>query len=76
MKKEVIYFDAAAYGPFAKCELTNGYLESVCRNMDEEASGGGKKIKLDEDHIKNHDDYLKVLSKENKIEPDAFCWDS
>ena len=34
MKKEVIYFDAAAYGPFAKCELTNGYLESDYRNMD------------------------------------------
>ena len=51
MKKEVIYFDAAAYGPFANCELTNGYLESVYINMDEEASGESKKIKLDESKI-------------------------
>ena len=51
MKKEVIYFDAAAYGPFANCELTNGYLESVYMNMDEEASGESKKIKLDESKI-------------------------
>ena len=51
VKKEVIYFDAVAYGPFAKCELINGYLESVYMNMDEEASGGGKKIKLDESKI-------------------------
>ena len=51
MKKEVIYFDAVAYGPFAKCELTNGYLESVYMNMDEEESGGGKKIKLYESKI-------------------------
>ena len=35
-----------------------------------------KKIKLDEKHIKNHDDHLKVISKENKIEPDDFFyWD-
>ena len=45
MKKEVIYFDGVAYGPFAKCELTNGYLESFYMNMDEEASGESKKIK-------------------------------
>jgi len=51
MKKEVIYFDAAAYGPFAKCELINGYLESDYMNMDEEASGESKKIKLDESKI-------------------------
>ena len=51
MKKEVIYFDAAAYGPFAKCELINGYLESDYMNMDEEASGENKKIKLDESKI-------------------------
>jgi|TARA_Y100000294_G_scaffold12438_1_gene11286 hypothetical protein len=48
MKKEVIYFDAAAYGPFAKCELINGYLESDYKNMDEEAFCGGKKIELTE----------------------------
>ncbi len=46
MKKEVIYFDAAAYGPFAKCELINGYLESDYKNMDEEEFCGGKKIEL------------------------------
>ena len=51
MKKEVIYFDAGAFGPFAKCELTNGYLESDYRNMDEEAFGKRKKIKLDESRI-------------------------
>ena len=51
MKKEVIYFDAGAYGPFAKCELINGYLESDYMNMDEEASGESKKIKLDESKI-------------------------
>ena len=51
MKKEVIYFDAAAYGPFANCELTNGYLESGYMNMDEEAFGESKKIKLDESKI-------------------------
>ena len=51
MKKEVIYFDAVAYGPFANCELTNGYLESGYMNMDEEASGERKKIKLDESKI-------------------------
>ena len=51
MKKEVIYFDAVAYGPFANCELTNGYLESGYMNMDEEASGESKKIKLDESKI-------------------------
>ena len=51
MKKEVIYFDAVAYGPFAKCELTNGYLESDYKNMDEEAFGERKKIELDESKI-------------------------
>ena len=51
VKKEVIYFDGVAYGPFAKCELTNGYLESFYMNIDEEDSGGGKKIKLDESKI-------------------------
>ena len=51
MKKEVIYFDAGAFGPFAKCELINGYLESDYRNMDEEAFGKRKKIKLDESRI-------------------------
>ena len=51
MKKEVIYFDAGAYGPFAKCELINGNLESGYMNMDEEASGESKKIKLDESKI-------------------------
>ena len=51
MKKEVIYFDVVAYGPFANCELTNGYLESGYMNMDEEASGERKKIKLDESKI-------------------------
>jgi len=51
IKKEVIYFDAGAFGPFAKCELTNGYLESDYRNMDEEAFGERKKIKLDESRI-------------------------
>ena len=51
MKKEVIYFDVVAYGPFANCELTNGYLESGYMNMDEEASGESKKIKLDESKI-------------------------
>ena len=51
MKKEVIYFDAVAYGPFAKCELINGNLESGYMNMDEEASGESKKIKLDESKI-------------------------
>ena len=48
IKKEVIYFDAAAYGPFAKCELINGHLESDYKNMDEEAFGERKKIELDE----------------------------
>ena len=28
MKKEVIYFDAGAFGPFAKCELEDEYLVS------------------------------------------------
>ncbi len=51
VKKEVIYFDAAAFGPFAKCELTNGYLESDYRNMDEETFGERKKIELDESKI-------------------------
>ena len=51
MKKEVIYFDAAAYGPFAKCELINGYLESDYMNMDEEMPGEIKKVKLDESKI-------------------------
>lgn len=35
-----------------------------------------KKIKLDDKYIKNHDDHLKVISKENKIEPDDFYWES
>ena len=48
MKKEVIYFDAAAYGPFAKCELINEYLESDYRNMDEEVSDEIKKKSLDQ----------------------------
>jgi len=51
MKKEVIYFDAGAFGPFAKCKLTNGYLESDYRNIDEEVFGERKKIKLDESRI-------------------------
>ena len=51
MKKEVIYFDAGAFGPFAKCELTNGYLESDYRNMDEETFAERKKIKLKESKI-------------------------
>ncbi len=46
VKKEVIYFDASAFGPFAKCELINGYLESDYRNMDEEVSSEIKKKKL------------------------------
>ena len=49
MKKEVIYFDAGAFGPFAKCELINGYLESGY--MNEGASSESKKIKLDESKI-------------------------
>ncbi len=51
MKKEVIYFGAGAFGPFAKCELINGYLESDYRNMDEETFGERKKIKLDESRM-------------------------
>ncbi len=51
MKKEVIYFDAGAFGPFAKCELINGYLESDYRNIDEEVFGERKKIKLDESRM-------------------------
>ena len=51
IKKEVIYLDAGAFGPFAKCELTNGYLESDYRNMDEETFGERKKIKLDESRM-------------------------
>ena len=49
MKKEVIYFDAVAYGPFANCELTNGYLESDYMNGG--ASSESKKIKLNESKI-------------------------
>ena len=51
MKKEVIYFDAGAYGPFAKCELINGYLESNLINMGEEVFSERKKIKLDDSKI-------------------------
>ena len=49
-KKEIIYFDAGAFGGSGgNCELINGYLESDYMN------GGGssesKKIKLDESKI-------------------------
>ena len=49
MKKEVIYFDAGAFGPLAQCELINGYLESVYMNGGK--SSESKKIKLDESKI-------------------------
>ena len=51
MKKEVIYFDAGAFGPLAQCELINGYLESNLINMGEEVFSERKKIKLDESKI-------------------------
>ena len=51
MKKEVIYFDAGAFGPLAQCELINGYLESNLINMGEEAFSERKMIKLDESKI-------------------------
>jgi len=49
MKKEVIYFDASAYGPHAQCELINGYLES--NYMNGGTPNERKKIKLDESKI-------------------------
>ena len=51
MKKEVIYFDAGAFGPLAQCELINGNLESNLINMGEEVFSERKKIKLDESKI-------------------------
>ena len=86
VKKEVIYFDGVAYGPFANCELTNGYLESFYMNMDEEDSGGGKKIKLDESKILyfwKKIDELKVWNwkksyhhslNEPQPPPDGYTW--
>ena len=70
MKKEVIYFDAGAFGPLAQCELINGYLESNLINMGEEAFSERKKIKLDESKMlyfwKRIDELNKLF--ETKIE--------
>ena len=86
MKKEVIYFDAAAYGPFAKCKLINGYLESDYKNMDEEAFGERKKIELDESKILyfwKEMDKLKVWGWKKSYQhslnepeplPDGYTW--
>ena len=51
MKKEVIYFDAGAFGPNVQCIMINGYLESCFIRMDDETLDGRKKIKLDESKI-------------------------
>ena len=82
MKKEVIYFDACAFGPNVQCIMINGYLESCFIRMDDETLDGRKKIKLDESkilHFWKRIDELNVWNWKKRYDDemamtDGFTW--
>ena len=84
MKKEVIYFDAGAFGPFAKCELEDEYLVSDVNNFNSENNKiSSKKIKLDNfklDNFWKRIDELNVWNWNKRYEDemamtDGYTWE-
>ena len=81
-KKEVIFFDAGAYGPYVKCELINGQLESEYgdfhgdKMLDLKVKSNEVKIisfwkKMDEINVWN---WNKTYNDEMAI-TDGFTWE-